>query len=94
MYRVQTSSLDHVALTVNDIKRSTEFYTRYLGFEVAVEFEPKIALSNGDVLLILAPPPDPHNSGALNKDLGTGNRLTSPNRCPTQKSTHLDATAG
>jgi glyoxylase I family protein len=57
--QVSTGAVHHVTLTVSDIKRSTEFYTSYLGFQVAVEFEPRIALSNGSLLLVLTPPPDP-----------------------------------
>lgn len=56
---ISTGAAHHVTLTVSDIKRSTEFYTRYLGFQVAVEFDPRIALSNGSLLLVLTPPPDP-----------------------------------
>lgn len=55
---ISTGAAHHVTLTVSDIKRSTEFYTRYLGFQVAVEFDPRIALSNGSLLLVLSPPPD------------------------------------
>ena len=73
MHRVQTGSLNHITLTVSDIKRSAEFYTRHLGFEVAVEFEPRIALSNGEVLLVLTPPPDP--AQAIPADRFNENRI-------------------
>jgi catechol 2,3-dioxygenase-like lactoylglutathione lyase family enzyme len=56
---VSTGAVHHVTLTVSDIRRSTEFYTCFLGFRVVVEFEPRIALSNGSLLLVLTPPPDP-----------------------------------
>lgn len=57
--QVSTGIVHHVTLTVSDIRRSAEFYTSFLGFQVVVEFEPRIALSNGSLLLVLTPPPDP-----------------------------------
>ena len=70
---IGTGGVHHMALTVGDIKRSTEFYTRYLGFQVVVEFDPRIALSNGSLLLVLTPPPDP--SQAIKDDLFNENRI-------------------
>ena len=49
----------HMAITVTDVSRSVDFYTDLLGFQVAVEFEPRVMLSNGEVLLVLTPPSDP-----------------------------------
>jgi catechol 2,3-dioxygenase-like lactoylglutathione lyase family enzyme len=57
--QVSTGAVHHITLTVSDIRRSTEFYSGFLGFKVVVEFEPRIALSNGSLLLVLTPPPDP-----------------------------------
>lgn len=57
--QISTGVVHHVTLTVSDVKRSAAFYTDLLGFQVAVEFEPRIALSNGKLLLVLTPPPDP-----------------------------------
>lgn len=51
--------IHHLAITVTDVSRSLDFYTGLLGFEVVVEFEPRIMLSNGQVVLVLSPPPDP-----------------------------------
>jgi catechol 2,3-dioxygenase-like lactoylglutathione lyase family enzyme len=59
--------------TVSDIKRSAEFYTSYLGFQVVVEFEPRVALSNGSLLLVLSPPPDP--AQAIPQDRFNENRI-------------------
>ncbi|UCC52668.1 MAG: VOC family protein [Anaerolineaceae bacterium] len=70
---IGTGGVHHIALTVGDIKRSTEFYTRYLGFQVVVEFDPRIALSNGSLLLVLTPPPDP--SQAVKDDRFNENRI-------------------
>ena len=68
-----TGAVHHLTLTVSDIRRSTEFYTTYLGFHVAVEFEPRIALSNGSLLLVLTPPPDP--AQAIPNDRFNENRI-------------------
>lgn len=71
--QTQTGAVHHVTLTVSDIKRSTEFYTRFLGFQVAVEFAPRIALSNGSLLLVLTPPSDP--AQAIPADRFNENRI-------------------
>jgi glyoxylase I family protein len=70
---VSTGGIHHVTLTVTDIKRSTEFYTKHLGFQVAVEFDPRVLLSNGSLLLALGPPPDP--AQAIPSDTFNENRL-------------------
>ena len=70
---ISTGGVHHIALTVSDIKRSTEFYTQFMGFQVAVEFEPRIALSNGSLLLVLTPPPDP--AQAIANDRFNENRI-------------------
>jgi glyoxylase I family protein len=59
MSAIPTGAVHHLTLTVNDVKRSCEFYTSLLGFQVAVELGPRLILSNGRVLLVLSPPPDP-----------------------------------
>lgn len=48
-----------MAITVTDVDRSLEFYTGLLNFQVAVEFRPRIMLSNGSAVLVLTPPSDP-----------------------------------
>jgi glyoxylase I family protein len=58
MLNVTTGAVHHVTLTVTDVKRSCDFYTSLLGFQAAMELGPKMILSNGKVLLVLAPPPD------------------------------------
>ncbi len=58
MANIITGAVHHLTLTVTDVKRSSEFYTSLLGFQVAMELGPKLILSNGKVLLVLAPPPD------------------------------------
>jgi glyoxylase I family protein len=71
--QISTGAVHHVTLTVSDIKLSTEFYTSFLGFQVVVEFEPRIALSNGSLLLVLTPPPDP--AQAIPDDSFNENRI-------------------
>ena len=65
--------IHHMAITVTDVSRSLDFYTGLLGFQVAVEFEPRVMLSNGDVLLVLTPPPDP--AQALDDDRFSEHRV-------------------
>lgn len=60
----KTGVVHHVTMTVSDVERSTEFYTNYMGFQVAVEFAPRVALANGAMLLVLGPPPDPTQASA------------------------------
>lgn len=50
--------IHHMAITVTDVDRSLDFYTDLLGFDVVVEFRPRIMLSNGQVALVLTPPSD------------------------------------
>jgi glyoxylase I family protein len=56
---IQTGAVHHLTLTVNDVDRSREFYTGLLGFQEAMMFGPRALLSNGSVVLALAPSPDP-----------------------------------
>ena len=56
--QIKTGPVHHAALTVTDVRRSTEFYTGVLGFQVAAEFGPRVPLSNGSVVVALAPAPD------------------------------------
>ena len=70
---IKTGGAHHVTLTVSDVKRSVDFYTRFLGFQVAAEFGPRVALSNGSLLLVLTPPPDP--AQAIANDRFNENRI-------------------
>lgn len=69
----KTGAVHHLTLTVSDVKRSTEFYTKHMGFQVAVEFEPRVALVNDGTLLVLGPAPDP--SQAMDDDRFNENRI-------------------
>jgi catechol 2,3-dioxygenase-like lactoylglutathione lyase family enzyme len=70
---IATGAVHHMALTVRDVKQSTEFYTRYLGFQFVVEFGPRDILSNGSVIVALTPPSDP--SQAIQDDSFNENRI-------------------
>jgi glyoxylase I family protein len=57
--QIRTGGIHHATLTVADVHRSASFYTGHLGFQTVVEFDGKVALSNGSLLLVVAPAPDP-----------------------------------
>ena len=54
--QIKTGAVHHLALTVTDVNRARDFYTGVLGFQVAMEFGPRVLLSNGNVILALTPP--------------------------------------
>lgn len=54
-----TSQVHHVTLTVCDVNRSKQFYLGLFNFQFVTDFGPRAILSNGSLLLVLAPPPDP-----------------------------------
>ena len=69
---IATGSVHHLTLTVTDVQRSVEFYTTLLGFQMAMEIGPRRLLSNGSVIVALAPP-DPDQ--ALPNDRFNENRV-------------------
>ena len=69
---IATGSVHHLTLTVTDVQRSVEFYTTLLGFQLAMEIGPRRLLSNGSVIVALAPP-DPDQ--ALPNDRFSENRV-------------------
>lgn len=68
-----TGAVHHVTLTVTDLTRSREFYTSLLGFQVALEYGPKLLLSNGHMILAVAPAPNPDR--AISGDRFDENRV-------------------
>jgi len=56
---IVTSHAHHVTLTVRDVNRSRQFYLDLFNFQFVTDFGPRAILSNGSLLLALAPPPDP-----------------------------------
>lgn len=59
---IRTGHANHLRLTVTDPKRSREFYTRLLGFEVLMEFPDGALVGNGSLVLGLRNGPDPDRS--------------------------------
>lgn len=56
--QIKTGAVHHLCLTVTDVDRAREFYTEVLGFQVAMGVPPKVLLSNGGLVLALAPAPE------------------------------------
>lgn len=71
--QIETGAIHHLTLTVTDIERAREFYTSLLGFQMAMMFGPRAILSNGNVILVLTPPPDP--TRAISDDHFNENRV-------------------
>ncbi len=71
--RLTTGYVDHLKLTVTDVAKSRDFYTRLLNFEVVGEFGPATLISNGRVMIGLGPAPDPVR--ARNDDRFDENRV-------------------
>lgn len=51
--------MHHFTVTVTDLQRSVDFYTKVLGFEQVADLGTKIGLHNGSFLLVVVLPPDP-----------------------------------
>ena len=57
---IATGAVNHLALTVTDLKRAREFYTGLLGFQTIMEFGPtRVLLGNGSAVVALSLAPDP-----------------------------------
>jgi glyoxylase I family protein len=56
---ISTGPVHHLMLTVSDLDRARDFYTRVLGFQVATEMPPRaILLSDGNTVLALGKAPE------------------------------------
>jgi catechol 2,3-dioxygenase-like lactoylglutathione lyase family enzyme len=73
MAAIPTGAVNHITLTVTDLKRSREFYSDVLGFNFLMEYGPKYLLSNGTVILALNLSPDP--ARAITDDQFDENRV-------------------
>ncbi len=71
--QISTGAVHHFVLTVTDVNRAGEFYTSLLDFQVVMELDPRVILSNGSVLLSLTPPLDPEQ--AISDDTFNENRV-------------------
>jgi glyoxylase I family protein len=71
--QISTGPVHHLTLTVTDVKRSQEFYTNMLGFQLAADLSPRVLLSNGSMLLGLTPPSD--SQQAISSDSFNENRI-------------------
>jgi glyoxylase I family protein len=71
---IATGAIHHLTLTVTDLKRSLDFYTTLLGFQVLMELGPtRILMSNGQAVLAISLAPDP--SRAITGDRFDENRV-------------------
>ena len=60
------NGVHHLALTVTNVPRAREFYSKILGFQVLMELGPKVIMANGSTILAInlaydstqAPPDD------------------------------------
>jgi len=58
--QIQTGTVHHLTLTVTDLKRSQDFYTSLLGFQMLMELGPtRVLLGNGNAIVALSTAPDP-----------------------------------
>ena len=55
---IATGAIHHLRLTVANVDRTRAFYTRLLGFQIAMEIPPGVLLTNGQVVLGIGPAPD------------------------------------
>ncbi len=56
---ISLQAIHHVRLTVTDVARAQEFYTRILGFQVARQVPHGVLMTQGTFLLGLTAPYDP-----------------------------------
>ncbi len=73
MNAIQTGAVNHIALTVSDVRRAQQFYTDLLGFKLVADYGPRALLSNGSFILALTPPSDP--AQAIEGDRFNENRI-------------------
>ena len=64
---IPTHTVHHFRLTVSDVNRATDFYTRVLGFRKVMDLNPGAFLSNGAIGLGLGPSPDPARRGKVDR---------------------------
>lgn len=50
---ITLNGIHHIALTVTNVPRARDFYTRILGFQVLAELGPKTLMANGSTVLAI-----------------------------------------
>lgn len=58
MNAISVGNIHHVTLTVSDLARSTDFYTRHFGFRPLVDLGTRMLLANGHFVLAITLPSD------------------------------------
>ena len=71
--RITTGGAHHLKLTVTDVERSRDFYTGVLGFDVVGNHGSTVLMSDGSIMIGLAPAPDPER--AIQRDAFDENRV-------------------
>lgn len=71
--QITTGGVHHLTLTVTNVERACAFYTELLGFQPIAEFGPRVLLSNGSLILVLGPAPEPQR--AIRTDRFDENRV-------------------
>lgn len=59
MASVAVNSIHHITLTVSDLARSADFYTRHFGFQPLVDLGSRRLLTNGHFILAVTLPSNP-----------------------------------
>ena len=70
---INASGVHHITVTVTNVERSRVFYEQLLGFQKVAEFGPRAVMNNGNLTLVLTPPPDP--AQAIEDDYFNENRV-------------------
>ncbi len=61
---ISIEAIHHVTITVTNLERSVEFYSKVLGFEQVADLGTRIGMHNGAVMLLVGLPPDPEQATA------------------------------
>jgi len=60
---ISTGAVHHLRLTVHDVNRAVDFYTRVLGFRKVMDLDAGAFLTNGAIGLGIGTSPDPARRG-------------------------------
>lgn len=59
MAAISVGNVHHITLTVSDLVRSTDFYTRHFNFQPLVDLGSRLLFTNGQFILAVTLPSDP-----------------------------------